>query len=91
MSSIKQQIKNEVALDLGIPAPRIFRRPSRQIESFHTQHRGPRKRGAELFSPWSSWTPCDAACKQKRERYCMRRRKCGETKHVEERVCPKLL
>lgn len=91
LSSIKNRIREEVALDLDIPSPHIFRRAARQIETYSSPHRGPRKRGAEYFSPWSTWAACDVTCKQKRERYCIRKKKCGETKHVEERTCPRTL
>lgn len=53
---------------------RIFDRPRRSH----------RKRP---FSPWTAWSICDSYCKQKRERYCNIRRRCGQMKHVEERSC----
>lgn len=94
VSSIKHRIRDEIASELEIPISHHstgFHPISRNGNTFNSPHRGPRKRGADYFSPWTSWTPCDTTCKQKRERYCIRKKKCGETKHVEERVCPKTL
>ncbi|KAH8380358.1 hypothetical protein KR009_010168 [Drosophila setifemur] len=39
------------------------------------------------FSRWSQWTPCDGDCIRRRERICKVKRKCGHTKHVEQRKC----
>ncbi|XP_034481725.1 uncharacterized protein LOC117787336 [Drosophila innubila] len=39
------------------------------------------------FSRWSQWTSCDEDCIRRRERYCRAKRKCGHTKHMEQRKC----
>lgn len=47
-----------------------------------------RRRLGAIFSPWSGWSRCDHQCQQFRERYCYVRKKCGYSKHIEERRCP---
>ncbi|XP_030570030.1 uncharacterized protein LOC115769378 [Drosophila novamexicana] len=39
------------------------------------------------FSRWTQWTACDEECIRRRERFCKAKRKCGHTKHVEQRKC----
>ncbi|XP_032598940.1 uncharacterized protein LOC6557425 [Drosophila grimshawi] len=39
------------------------------------------------FSRWTQWTTCDEDCIRRRERFCKAKRKCGHTKHVEQRKC----
>lgn len=39
------------------------------------------------FTAWTAWSICDSYCKQKRERYCKLRGKCGRMKQIEERGC----
>lgn len=58
-----------------IQDPKIFGRSRRW---------SPRKRA---FSAWTTWSICDSYCKQKRERYCKVRVKCGRMKQIEERSC----
>ncbi|XP_062541695.1 uncharacterized protein LOC134209702 [Armigeres subalbatus] len=41
----------------------------------------------KFYSPYSHWTKCDAFCRQRRERYCTVRSKCGYHIRVEERQC----
>uniref|UniRef100_A0A1B0GK59 Putative trypsin-like serine protease n=1 Tax=Lutzomyia longipalpis TaxID=7200 RepID=A0A1B0GK59_LUTLO len=48
-----------------------------------------RRLGGGDFSPWSTWSQCDKYCRQKRERFCIVRRKCRDTRHYEERQCRK--
>lgn len=47
-----------------------------------------RRRLGAIFSPWSGWSHCDYQCQQRRERHCRVRKKCGHSKHIEERRCP---
>ncbi|XP_058060802.1 uncharacterized protein LOC131211351 [Anopheles bellator] len=51
----------------------------------------PRRRrpNPHLYTPFSKWGPCDYYCHQKRERYCIAKRKCGNHIVTEERICPK--
>lgn len=46
-----------------------------------------RRRLGTIFSPWTTWSHCNVLCKQKRERFCIVKRKCGDMKHIEERHC----
>ncbi|XP_063700556.1 uncharacterized protein LOC134830876 [Culicoides brevitarsis] len=46
-----------------------------------------RKRHGPVYTPWTEWSKCDIHCKQERERFCLDRRKCGQTRHIEERLC----
>lgn len=41
----------------------------------------------KFYTPYSHWTKCDVFCRQRRERYCVVRSKCGYHIHVEERRC----
>lgn len=74
--------------------PSHGRRPSRSGSSARLrqqqQHRLKQRRrhvGA-VFSPWSPWSKCDHKCVQGRERHCYNRKKCGTSRHIEERHCP---
>lgn len=46
-----------------------------------------RRRLGPVYTPWTDWSKCDIHCKQERERFCLDRRKCGQTRHIEERLC----
>lgn len=46
-----------------------------------------RQRRQQQFTSWSVWSECGIDCVQRRERYCKVKRKCGHTKHIEERKC----
>ncbi|KAL9910555.1 uncharacterized protein ACN427_005164 isoform 2-T13 [Glossina fuscipes fuscipes] len=46
-----------------------------------------RQRRQQQFTSWSVWSECGMDCVQRRERYCKIKRKCGHTKHIEERKC----
>lgn len=48
-----------------------------------------RRLNPHLFTPFTKWGPCDYYCHQKRERYCIAKRKCGNHIQTEERICPK--
>lgn len=50
-----------------------------------------RRRLGQVFTPWTEWSKCDFHCKQERERFCLDRRKCGQTRHIEERLCSRAL
>lgn len=50
-----------------------------------------RRRLGPVFTPWTDWSKCDIHCKQERERFCLDRRKCGQTRHIEERLCSRAL
>lgn len=56
-----------------------------------TSKRGNRKNGTFLYSIWSNWSKCDSNCRQTRERNCLKRRKCGNSHQIEERVCSALM
>ncbi|XP_059220892.1 uncharacterized protein LOC106094434 [Stomoxys calcitrans] len=43
--------------------------------------------GHNHFGRWSPWSSCSPDCMRRRERYCKVKRKCGHTKHIEERKC----
>ncbi|KFB42205.1 AGAP006120-PA-like protein [Anopheles sinensis] len=48
-----------------------------------------RRFNPHLYTPFTKWGPCDYHCHQKRERYCIAKRKCGNHVQTEERICPK--
>lgn len=50
-----------------------------------------RRRLGPIYTPWTDWSKCDIHCKQERERFCLDRRKCGQTRHIEERLCSRAL
>ncbi|XP_058982368.1 uncharacterized protein LOC131804075 [Musca domestica] len=54
------------------------RRPSR-----HHHHHEPHY----FFGQWSPWSSCSPDCMKRRERHCKIKRKCGHSKHIEERQC----
>ncbi|XP_068142150.1 uncharacterized protein [Drosophila tropicalis] len=63
-----------------------FHMPSHQ----HQQRWSGRRRSMnhhQPFSRWTEWTLCNEECIKHRERYCKAKRRCGHTKHVEQRKC----
>lgn len=45
----------------------------------------------KFYTSYSHWTKCDVFCRQRRERFCTVRSKCGYHIHVEERNCHRKL
>ncbi|XP_058466948.1 hepatocyte growth factor-like protein [Malaya genurostris] len=45
----------------------------------------------KYYTAYTEWTRCDVYCKQRRERFCIARSKCGLHIHVEERKCHRRL
>ncbi|XP_058837355.1 uncharacterized protein LOC131693505 [Topomyia yanbarensis] len=43
------------------------------------------------YTAYTKWTHCDLFCRQRRERFCIARSKCGLHIHVEERICHRSL
>ncbi|XP_061392951.1 uncharacterized protein LOC133328397, partial [Musca vetustissima] len=56
------------------------RRPSRHHHRHHHDQQ-------YFFGQWSPWSSCSPDCMKRRERHCKIKRKCGHTKHIEERKC----
>lgn len=101
VQAAKSRILREISKDINIVPP-PDRSSSSSIErdfpnirreygtkiSGRSRRWSHRRRLGAIFSPWSSWTHCNHHCKQKRERQCYVRKKCGAIKHIEERRCP---
>ncbi|XP_073836559.1 uncharacterized protein [Musca autumnalis] len=58
--------------------------PRRRPSHHHHQHH---QHQHYYFGQWSPWSSCSPDCMKRRERYCRIKRKCGHTKHIEERKC----
>lgn len=83
----------EVRRDIQRHRP-VGRRPSRYGSSGRLRQQQQRlkqqrrRHNGAVFSPWSPWSKCDHKCVQSRERHCYNRKKCGTSRHIEERRCP---
>lgn len=98
VQSAKSRLKGPLAHDGDIQAlHRSHNHGYRQTRNIGARISGRSRRFSHrrnignVFTPWTAWNSCDSNCKQRRERYCKVRRKCGQMKHLEERSCPQEL